>query len=365
MPTTKQQSFLQELLNGTAPTLERIQHLLHERVEENLHLDYKAGRWLDQQRGTKKGSRPSDEVRRYIAGFANAEGGVLIIGVAEADGKNQRPVEPVTRWKSREEGERWLSDCATALRPFLSPVPRFHVLDVEGGHLAVVAVPRSYSLVVCEENSDVAHYFRLHDKTTRVPGYLVQDLVLGRRQQPVVQLGGEFTVALERQQDLLYVSHKPQVKVRNEGDIWLESPVIGYLALCTGKGIQPMSNSARQRCRVLTPIQGHQVNFARMPMFRSANGGLMDPYVEYRMDIGHLLTFATEDWPGARWGAAALVLSRGHRAMWFQVECEIANQDFGWSRDNRATVEVKPTYTFVPEGPIDLYIRSGADDFRP
>ena len=101
MPTTKQQSFLQELLDGTVPTLERIQRLLHERVDEDLHLDDKAGRWVEMLPRPKKGERLSAEVRRYIAGFANAEGGVIAIGVSgHRDSDGARMPEPVTRWKS-------------------------------------------------------------------------------------------------------------------------------------------------------------------------------------------------------------------------------------------------------------------------
>ena len=103
-----------------------------------------------------------------------------LIGVdEELDDQRRRKLAPVTVWKSTEEGERWLSDCASTLRPFLSPPPRVYVVESSGGgYIAVVAVPRSHALVACEVKQRLVHFFRLHDKTLEVPSYLVEDLVL-------------------------------------------------------------------------------------------------------------------------------------------------------------------------------------------
>src|ERR671923_265875 len=51
--------------------------LLSDQVVEDQYLEYKHGDEL--KKGTKPG--PSDTIRQYVSGFANAEGGVLIVGV--------------------------------------------------------------------------------------------------------------------------------------------------------------------------------------------------------------------------------------------------------------------------------------------
>lgn len=160
MPTPQLQ-FLDSLLRGERPDQAALQALLHGRVEEDLHLEFKAAQWLQAIAG-KDSKRPNEQVRRYVSGFANAEGGVLVIGVAEPATDNLlRSLDPVTAWTSAEKGEKWLSDCVVALGPFLSPPPRFVCVKVDGGFVAVVAVPRSAALVACEEKGELLHYFRL------------------------------------------------------------------------------------------------------------------------------------------------------------------------------------------------------------
>jgi hypothetical protein len=43
--------------------------------------------------------------------------------------------------------------------------------------------------------------------------------------------------------------------------------------------------------------------------------------------------------------------------MWFHMEMEIPLLGFGWTQAGTASISVEPSYTLVPEGPIDLFIR--------
>ncbi|MCP4869162.1 MAG: hypothetical protein GY898_10645 [Proteobacteria bacterium] len=67
---------LEGLLAGAPPTPNLLDDLLRSRRAESLWLDYKSGTIFDE----KSKKEVTREVRRHVAGFANAEGGVLIVG---------------------------------------------------------------------------------------------------------------------------------------------------------------------------------------------------------------------------------------------------------------------------------------------
>src|SRR5688572_3703220 len=67
---------LEMLSSGEDFSAETLDLLLRERISEDQFLEYKHGAEL------KKGNA-SKEIRKYVSGFANSQGGIYIIGVDE------------------------------------------------------------------------------------------------------------------------------------------------------------------------------------------------------------------------------------------------------------------------------------------
>ncbi len=178
-------ALLDELLDGmAAPSPDLVGRLIQARVGEGLCLEYKRGDWLT-------GSGASARLRQYIAGFANSEGGVLVVGVAGADGASPgRPPwvwDPIV-WKKSQPLDSWVTNATNPLAGMFDRVPRWWVVEVDAGEVLIVATRRSQQLVAVREGSAPAYYVRMGDSTLRAPDYLVRDLLFGRRERPCLDI---------------------------------------------------------------------------------------------------------------------------------------------------------------------------------
>jgi hypothetical protein len=196
--------FLAALLRGDRVSLNQLRALLQSRVGESLWHDYKRGAWLRDDPGSSSPGNPTKaaaKLRKWISGFANSEGGFLVLGAA--DGTPAGSSSPHDCWRftgcSAPGGgdfDNWITN---ALRPLLGHCHwRALVLTLkpsdcgagaqEGPHVALIAVDRADKLVHCVEGQSVVTYLRSHESTFRAPEYLLQDILVGRRRQPDVQV---------------------------------------------------------------------------------------------------------------------------------------------------------------------------------
>jgi hypothetical protein len=83
-------AFLEKALGGeiTGADVEvlRVTH-----VREDQWLDYKSGLFLEAESGQPKLGKPTEpgrKLRKWVAGFANAEGGALVIGIGDPGGSS-------------------------------------------------------------------------------------------------------------------------------------------------------------------------------------------------------------------------------------------------------------------------------------
>ena len=108
---------LESLLVDRQMTSGQLDGLLAEQVAEDQFLEYKDGRILTSNAASKM-------LRRYMSGFANAEGGVLIIGVDEKAWK-------VTGCTAPGGGalDEWASSCVMQIASLFSQRPEFFVVD--------------------------------------------------------------------------------------------------------------------------------------------------------------------------------------------------------------------------------------------
>ena len=139
------------------------------------------GQWFDMKAGALlRDPRRNEKLRAAICGFANAEGGFLLIGYAEST-QTFDGVRPV----NNKQPEQWAADALAQLAQWIRP--RFVRMSVNGVEVLLVAVDRSRALAFCFEDEPV-YYLRFGHQTKAMPPSLVADLMLGRRARPDLRL---------------------------------------------------------------------------------------------------------------------------------------------------------------------------------
>jgi hypothetical protein len=148
-------------------------------VEGQLH-DYKGGE-LTEKRNRENGLRT---IREWVTGFANAEGGVLIIGPGD------KPPHKITLCQriGNEAVADWAQKALGDVVGMFSPTPRFCTVRYPKGDVLLIATERAPQLIPVIESRRWTYYLRINTSTVQVPEYLISDLILGRRRQPVLEI---------------------------------------------------------------------------------------------------------------------------------------------------------------------------------
>jgi hypothetical protein len=178
MRPPQSRSLLFKLLQGETPTTTEIRALVKAFEAQN---EYE-GQWFDLKAGALlQAKHAGNELRAAACGFANAEGGFLLIGYNES-AKAFDHVAPV----GGQPAEQWVTNVLGPIAHMIPP-PRFATIDV-GGPVLLVAVERARSLVYVIEDGAPVYYLRFGHSTKPMPSSLVTDLMLGRRAQPELRI---------------------------------------------------------------------------------------------------------------------------------------------------------------------------------
>jgi schlafen family protein len=221
MPFTESQEALEALLGGYKFDSSKLEEFLNLHQEEDQHLEYKNGKITG--RNTRKEANRA--IRQAMSGFANSEGGVLVVGIDEGKPRGISPCHSV----GAEPLDKWAEGLLHDMAPFFSPLPRIHVVNHPSGPVLVLAVARSPVLVPCVESGRIGYFLRLNQSTLPAPDFLLSDLVLGRRRQPAI----DVTVSMEQPPPLL---REPKcnstlyVTVENVGLVHVESLNVGIVS---------------------------------------------------------------------------------------------------------------------------------------
>ena len=171
---------LDSLLEGNQITSEDFNQFRRENTREDQYFEYKDGQitsYQNRQEGTKT-------IREYVSGFANADGGTLIVGVNDHTHKISGCQDRI----GQQYIDDWASRCLQDMAYYFSPPPRFYTLNHPDGIILFISVVRSQSLVPCVESRELKYFIRIGDSTVQAPEFLLSDLVLGRRQHPVIDI---------------------------------------------------------------------------------------------------------------------------------------------------------------------------------
>ena len=184
MPVESPTDLLDVLLAGEKVSASELDTFIAANTREGLHHDFKHGTVLE-----KPKPKPANTVREYLSSFANSDGGVLVVGVSESD-ESRTKTREVTGAKSPggKPLDEWAASTMLEISSHFSIQPRFQVVVHPKGNVLLCAVARSAQLVPVVESRQWRYFLRSHDATFEAPPYLVSDLVLGRRNHPVLEL---------------------------------------------------------------------------------------------------------------------------------------------------------------------------------
>lgn len=193
-------------------TAEEIHRLIEDRTQESLYLEFKRGDALGRQNNQRA------ELLKDVTGFANADGGRIIYGIAES-----RPVDGIAAADSLSP----VAD-ATITREWMSSTihdhasPRFHDFDieeiaVEGGRVLIVdikAAGTAHQTLL----GDLRYYQRAGVTVRPLEDFRIRDL-MSRDTRPVAEVIVR-TQTFELGQTLHRYSLR--VTIKNIGNVTME-----------------------------------------------------------------------------------------------------------------------------------------------
>lgn len=146
-------------------TLEDIENLIKNEVEESLYLDYKEARAL------AKTDKASLDITKDVSSFANSDGGIIVYGVSE-QGAKPKEVTPID---GREFAKEWLENIIQQIQPRIDGIKIFPIRiegDIERS-IYVVQIPRSANAPHMAKNH--CYYKRINFESVPMEDYEVKD----------------------------------------------------------------------------------------------------------------------------------------------------------------------------------------------
>lgn len=300
-------------------TLAEVEALAHQHVQEGVSLEYKRGQWLgDKSRDATR------EIRQHLSGFANADGGLLIIGIVDGDlshsAADRWTVEGAECPGGPGMWDHWISSVLQEI--MIRTRARWQVIEAgtPNRQIVLLAVDRSDTLIRVYEKPERLCYLRIQDQTLPMNHSHVADLELGRRAKPDLELGAASARFNSDSEDTLVVL---DCEIRNKGLVWVSSLRVAWVAYSgrPAKNSRPVSDALLRHIEVRkasgTPdVDSHlRVGDLRclsgdqpLAPFETAQFGAQIRPSPTRKD--------PEDW---LWAGALVVIPRDGAPLWAQI----------------------------------------------
>jgi hypothetical protein len=208
---------LDSMLSGGKADPAIISGLVGEKVPEGLYVEYKRGRWLDSDR--------TQDLRTYVSGFANAEGGLLIIGIVggeDVQGSDKWSIEAPT-CPDKAGWTPWLSRVLSVVSA--KTRVEWQIVEVDQKDVVVIAANRAQELIRVFEKRNAICYLRIGDSTVPIDETLYADLALGRRAKPDLAMEELDVVGTNDSRGFfLAVS----LSVHNQGLLWVPAVSVAW-----------------------------------------------------------------------------------------------------------------------------------------
>lgn len=173
-------------------SIEDINNLIINEVEENIHLDYKAAGALDKE------DKKRTEITKDISAFANSDGGIIVYGLSEED---HRPKE-ISPIDGRIYTKEWLENVIQLIQPRIEDL-KIHPIRIDdiGQSLYVVKIPRSGNAPHMAR--DKRYYKRFNFKSEPMEDYEIKDLY-NRASTPKLVITGCLFSSKETDTEIQY-----------------------------------------------------------------------------------------------------------------------------------------------------------------
>ena len=154
-----------DFFNKDNYTLEDIESLIKNEVEESLYLDYKEARALS------KTDKARLDITKDVSSFANSDGGIIVYGVSE-QGAKPKEVTPID---GSEFAKEWLENIIQQIQPRIDGIKIFPIRiegDIERS-IYVVQIPRSANAPHMAK--DNRYYKRINFQSLPMEDYEIKD----------------------------------------------------------------------------------------------------------------------------------------------------------------------------------------------
>jgi hypothetical protein len=177
-------------------TLDDINSLIINKVEENKYLDYKGAdslRKVKQKNGNNKDN--TKEISKDVSAFANSAGGVIIYGILEYQEKEKshlpEKIDPINRLEfSKEQLEHKINGNVS---PNISGLEIHPIIIDEHNAIYVVEIPQSNT--AHQNSADNRYYMRYNFESVPMEDYQIKDII-NRQKHPIIDL--EFKIYFQK-----------------------------------------------------------------------------------------------------------------------------------------------------------------------
>ena len=203
-----------DFYNKEEYSIEDIEQLIENEVEENIHLDYKAAGALE------KNEKKRNEITKDVSAFANSDGGIIIYGISE---ENHKPTY-ITPIDGNQYTKEWLENVILLIQPRVEGVVIFPIRnDNLANTLYVVKIPRS--TLAPHMANDKRYYKRFNFSSVPMEDYEVKDLY-NRISTPDLEIiGCNFYINAETEN---YIEYGLWAKIGNYGQKVCESYKLNF-----------------------------------------------------------------------------------------------------------------------------------------
>jgi hypothetical protein len=303
-------------------------------ASEDVYLDFKHGDVLNDKR------KASATVRKYVSGFANSAGGILIIGV-------ENKTWNVTGCRTPGGGDlkEWAARCLNPIAAYFSPSPRFQVVNHPDGDVLIISTSQVYNLVPCLESGEIVYYLRFHDETLKAPEYLISSLLLGKRQRPFLGIT-DFSLSSFNQQFSRQppqggerkISFSLNLRLENQSLLWADGARAGIIYLASERA-ESFSN------HLLSYIEIHKFEEESPPhtwrvvhkQLLTKTGGLV-PFQSRDFNMPVSLSLPVSIAESISWKAALYILSKDSLPVWHQVTFRFGSEFLTHMQDNKLLI---------------------------